>query len=166
MAALERVVEKGYVRCLSIAGAPDAIEAGARASALFQVAQLADSLFQPAVERLRANLSDVASLFLITHSVFGAGAHERLSCLLVGDGGRLGALASQLGYGPPYMASELLLDYAFALNPEGIVLASMFQQTHIDLNCARASRPPRADVSEFVRKTVLGPPNHPIVRHV
>lgn len=166
LAALQRVVEKGYARCISIAGAPEAIEAGARASTLFRAAQFPDNLFQPAVEQLRANLSGVASPFLITHGVFGSGAHERLSCLLVGDGGRLGSLASQLGYGPPFMASELLLDYAFALNPRGVVLASMFQQAHVDLNCARASRPPRADVSEFVRKTVLGPPSHPIVRHV
>jgi aryl-alcohol dehydrogenase-like predicted oxidoreductase len=166
LAAMRRVVEKGYVRCLSIAGAPEAIEAGTRASALFQAAQLADNLFQPAVEQLRAKLAGVASPFLITHGVFSVGAHERLSRLLVGDGGRLGALASQLGYGPPFMASELLLDYAFALNSEGVVLASMFQQAHIDLNCARASRLPRAEVSDFVRKTILGPPNHPIMRYV
>ncbi|MGH6841947.1 MAG: hypothetical protein ACREDV_07635, partial [Methylocella sp.] len=80
--------------------------------------------------------------------------HERLSRLLVGDGGRLGSLASQLGYGPPFMASEMLLDHAFAANPDGVVLASMFTPAHIEMNCARAARRPRKDIGPFMQKFV------------
>lgn len=72
--------------------------------------------------------------------------------LLGSDGGRLAALASQLGYGPPFLASELLLDYAFASNPDGVALASMYNQGHIETNSSRASNPPRTDVVPFVRK--------------
>jgi hypothetical protein len=53
------------------------------------------------------------------------------------------------------MASEMLLDYAFAANPEGAVLASMFTQAHIDMNCARAVRPPRKDIGPFMQKFVI-----------
>lgn len=152
--ALQRIVEKGYARAISIAGAPEAIVAGARASALICIAQFADSPFQQAAERLRATLSTTsdASLFFATHGIFGGGVFERILRLLGTDGGRLAALASQLGYGPPFLASELLLDYAFSNNPEGAVLISMRNQAHIELNCARASNPPRRDVVPFVRK--------------
>jgi len=150
--ALQRIVEKGYARTISIAGAPEAIAAGARASALFGVAQFADSPFDQAAEHLRAARCGEASLFFVTHGIFGRGVFDRILRLLGTDGGRLAALASQLGYGPPFLASELLLDYAFANNPDGVVLASMYNQAHLELNCARASNPPRGDVGPFVRK--------------
>ncbi|MGH6844144.1 MAG: aldo/keto reductase, partial [Methylocella sp.] len=88
---LRRVIEKGYVRCVAIAGTPEAIVAGARASELYKIAQLPDDPFVPAVAGVKGALAGDASLFVVTCSVFGA--HERLSHLLVGGGGRLGALA-------------------------------------------------------------------------
>jgi hypothetical protein len=53
------------------------------------------------------------------------------------------------------MASEMILDYAFAANPEGVVLASMFTPAHIEMNCARAARPPRKDIGPFMQKFVV-----------
>jgi aryl-alcohol dehydrogenase-like predicted oxidoreductase len=150
--ALQHIVEKGYARAISIAGAPEAIVAGARATTLIGVAQFLDSPFQQAAELLCAALAGDASLFFATHGIFGGGVFERILRLLGSDGGRLAALASQLGYGPPFLASELLLDYAFSNNPEGVVLVSMRNQAHIELNSARASNPPRSDVVPFVRK--------------
>ncbi len=152
LGALQRIVDKGYARAICISGAPESIVAGVRASALFRIAQFVDSPFQQAAERLRAALPGEPPLFFATHGVFSSGVFERVLRLLGADGGRLAALASQLGYGPPYLASELLLDYAFSSNPEGVVLASMYNQTHIELNCARASSPPRGDVVPFMRK--------------
>jgi hypothetical protein len=153
---LRRVIEKGYVRCVAIAGAPEAIIAGARAPGIYKIAQLSDNPFSQTVAPVKDSLAGNAKFFFVTHGVFGVGAHERLSHLLVGDGGRLGALASQLAYGPPFMASEMLLDYAFATNPEGVVLTSMFSQSHIDMNCARAARPPRKDIGPFMQKFIIG----------
>ena len=153
---LRRIIQKGYVRCVAIAGTPEAIIAGGRAPDVYKIAQLPDNPFSQMVVRVKDALASDAKLFFVTHSVFGAGAHERLSHLLVGDGGRLGSLASQLAYNPPFMASEMLLDYAFATNPEGVVLASMFNQAHIDMNCARAARKPRSDISPFMQKFVIG----------
>ncbi|MGH6811376.1 MAG: aldo/keto reductase [Methylocella sp.] len=150
---LRRMIEKGYVRCVAVAGTPAAIVAGARASELYQIAQLRDDPFVRTAAGVKGALAGGASIFFVTHSVFGA--HERLSHLLVGDGGRLGALASQLGYGPPFMASEMILDNAFAANPEGVVLASMLTPAHIEMNCARAARPPRKDIGPFMQKFVV-----------
>lgn len=150
---LQRVVEKGYVRCIAIAGTPEAAVAGARASDLYKIAQLPDSPFAPALSQVKAALGEETSLFFVTHGVFSA--HDLLARLLIGDGGRLGSLASQLGYGPPFMTSEMLLDHAFAANPNGVVLASMFTQSHIEMNCTRARRAPRKDIGPFMEKFVL-----------
>ncbi len=153
---LRRIVQKGYVRCVAIAGAPEAIIAGARAPDLYKIAQLPENPFAQTVAGVKDALASDAKFFFVTHSVIGAGAHEHLSHLLVGDGGRLGSLASQLAYNPPFMASEMLLDYAFAANPDGVVLTSMFNQSHIDMNCARAARKPRGDIGPFMQKFVIG----------
>ncbi len=150
---LERMIEKGYARSIAIAGAPEAAAAGTRASDLYKIAELADSPFAPAIPRVKAELGGETSLFFVTHSVFKD--HDLLARLLVGDGGRLGALASQLAYGPPFMASEMLLDHAFAANPDGVVLATMSTQSHIEMNCARARRSPRKDIGPFMQKFVL-----------
>jgi Aldo/keto reductase family len=150
---LERMIEKGYVGCVAIAGTPEAVVAGARASELYKIAQVPDDPFVPTLAGVKGALAGDPALFFVTYGVFGV--HERLSQLLVGGGGRLGALASQLGYGPPFMASEMILDYAFAANPEGVVLASMFTNAHIEMNCARAARPPRKDIGPFMQKFVV-----------
>ncbi|WP_156964425.1 aldo/keto reductase [Methylocapsa aurea] len=157
--ALQRMVEKGYARAVSIAGAPETIIGAVRASAVYRIAQFVDNPFEPAADQLRAAFSREAAPFFVTRSAFGRGAFERIARALVMDGGRLAALASQLGYGPPFLASDLVLDYAFASNPEGVVLATMFNQAHIDLNCARASLAPRHDVGPFVKKYFIG--EHP-----
>ncbi|WP_051335440.1 aldo/keto reductase [Methylocapsa acidiphila] len=153
--ALRRILDKGYARAVAISGAPEAIVAGAAASDLFQIAQFRDSPFEQAADRLRAAIAGGARPTFVTHGIFGGGVFDRVLRLLGSDGGRLAALASQLGYGPPYLVNELLLDYAFANNPDGVVLASMSNLTHIELNCARASNPPRDDVAPFVVKYIV-----------
>jgi diketogulonate reductase-like aldo/keto reductase len=155
-AALQRVIDKGYVRRLSIEGDAETIEA-ATAWRKFALVQFRHNPFHRTIERIRAARPGDPAPFFILRNPLG-GAYERLSHLLVGDGGRLASLASQLAYGPPFMASEILLDYAFGNNPTGVVVVSMSQPQHVDLNCARASRAPRSDVVEFVNKTVLAAP--------
>ncbi len=155
IAALARMVDKGYVRSLGIDGSPRAVEAAIEASVPFPVVQLRHSMFDPASERLDVDIAERSSRFFVHYGVFGMAVLERLARLLVGDGGRLASLASQLGYGPPFMTSELLLDHAFASNPKGVVLVSMFDSSHIDRNCTRAERKPRTDVVPFVEKFIL-----------
>ncbi len=155
IAALTRMIEKGYARSLGIDGSPQAIEAALGAAAPYAIVQLRNSMFDPASDHLNVMPGDPSSRCLVHYGVFGLAVLERLARLLVGDGGRLASLASQLGYGPPFMTSELLLDHAFARNPKGVVLVSMFDSSHIDRNCARAERMPRTDVIPFVEKFIL-----------
>ncbi len=155
IAALTRMIDKGYARSLAVDGSPEAVEAAIRASAPFPIFQLRHSMFDPAIESLNIDPGERSSRFLVHYGVFGLAVLERLARLLVGDGGRLASLASQLGYGPPFMTSELLLDHAFASNPKGVVLVSMFDSSHIDRNCTRAARKPRTDVIPFVEKFIL-----------
>src|ERR1700730_12633181 len=82
---LRRMIEKGYVRHVAIAGDPEAILAGAHASELYKIHQLPDDPFVRTATGLKGALASDASLFFVTYSVFGA--HERLSHILVGDGG-------------------------------------------------------------------------------
>jgi aryl-alcohol dehydrogenase-like predicted oxidoreductase len=155
IAALTRMVDKGYVRSLGIDGSPEAIEAALGGPAPFPIVQLRHSMFDPTSQRLNIGAGEKSSPLFVHYGVFGMAVLERLARLLVSDGGRLASLASQLGYGPPFMTSELLLDHAFASNPRGIVLVSMFDSTHIDRNCTRAERKPRTDVIPFVEKFIL-----------
>lgn len=158
LAALMRMIDKGYVRSLGIDGSVEAVQAALGASPAFPVLQLRNSLFEPAAERVSNCLGGGFSPFFVHYGVFGMAVLERLARLLVGDGGRLASLASQLGYGPPFLTSEMLMDYAFASNPKGVVLVSMFDTAHIDRNCMRAEQPPRDDVIPFVRKFIQAPP--------
>jgi aryl-alcohol dehydrogenase-like predicted oxidoreductase len=155
IAALAKMVDKGYVRSLGIDGSPEAIEAALGSGAPYPIVQLHHSMFDPASAHLNVCPGDRTSRFFVHYGVFGLAVLERLARLLVGDGGRLASLASQLGYGPPFMTSDLLLDHAFASNPKGVVLVSMSDSSHIDRNCTRAERAPRADVIPFVEKFVL-----------
>ena len=84
-----------------------------------------------------------AGLLLVSHSVFGVG------------GGALAQLRAKLAAAPERhrrlvlagyeadsrrAAAELLLDCALANNPEGVVLASMFDVDHRAADLARARR--------------------------
>ncbi|WP_395666133.1 aldo/keto reductase [Methylocella sp.] len=151
--ALASLKASGRAKLLGVAGAPDAIEA-ARACGHFSVFETRSNPFDRTIERVRAGAPPADGEFLVLAGALDK-AYEKLSQLLVGDGGRLASLASQLAYGPPFMTAEILLDYAFGENPTGVVAIVMSQAAHVDQNCARAARPPRSDVVEFVNKTVL-----------
>jgi aryl-alcohol dehydrogenase-like predicted oxidoreductase len=155
IAALSRMVDKGYIRALAIDGSPQAIEAAVGAAAPFPIVQLRHTMFDGPTPSLTIDPAKTPAPFFVHYGVFGMAVLERLARLLVSDGGRLASLASQLGYGPPFMTSELLLDHAFATNPKGVVLVSMFDSSHIDRNCTRSERNPRTDVIPFVEKFIL-----------
>ena len=141
-AALARVLARGQARVIAVAGGLDAcraaIVAGPPYSALqASVADLDDG---------GAELSG-AELLLVSHSVFGVGggALDRLRARLAAAPQRLARLVAA-GYSSDgrHAAAELLLDCALASNPDGVVLASMFDAEHRAANLARAARRARA----------------------
>ena len=93
---LRRLVDKGLVRALSIAGQPDSIEAAARAGVPIAFAQFPDTPFTDAAARLRTSLPAPAPPF-ITHGVFGSGITEALAGINTQRRASLTALAERHG---------------------------------------------------------------------
>lgn len=130
---LQRMVKKGYARAISVAGPMPSIQAAGATPGIL-VIQTSDNPFEHARCRL-----PVDGLFPITHSVFGSGALERFSAFLEAYPEACSRLVSIASTPAP---SDMLLDLAFAKNPSGLVLASMFSPRHVQANCAHAAKAP------------------------
>jgi aryl-alcohol dehydrogenase-like predicted oxidoreductase len=148
---LERIVEKGYVRSISIAGPLEAIAAGAQASPVYRFGQFENSVFTDAASRLRTISPQAAALTFVTHGLFGMGTLEKFkSNFDSGAWKKSELLANYVNLDQELSADQILLDHAFAENPNGIVLSSMFATAHIDRNCRRASLAPNQECSKII----------------
>lgn len=138
LAALDGLVARGLARHISVAGSLTAARAALSHPGTFSLLQIADD----PVVRPVAQLKAAGGRGFITHSVFGVGAaRERTETLA-----RTPPLARMLedeGYAGGSAVADLLLDRAFAANPDGVVLASMFSRGHLEHNAARAALQPR-----------------------
>jgi len=138
-AALARVLDRGQARAVAVAGDFDACRAAVAAGAPY-------SILQTSVANLDDGGAELAGagLLLVSHSVFGVGggALDRLAAQLAAAPQRHRRLIAA-GYpaDPRGAAAELLLDCALAGNPDGVVLASMFDAAHRAADLARAGRP-------------------------
>lgn len=140
--ALETVIAAGKVGRVSIASTPAAARAGLDGATLYGVVQLANNPFEPGLATLAPALSG-RGIETVTHTVFGAeGMIERVAALIEGRAPVAAALR-EAGYGgtPREMALAYLPDYAFATNPDGVVLLSMFSRRHLETNLARYAAP-------------------------
>lgn len=151
IAALERAVASGRVRHVSVAGS---LQAAAKAASVpvFGLFQLADDPAERQLAVLRPQLRRPAGL--VTHSVFGVGgARDRLIARLAASPA-LVAEAAALGYGASAgdIATALLMRRAFASNPDGVVLSSMFSGGHLAANVALAAAPIDTRAGEFVER--------------
>lgn len=148
--ALESLVASGKARHLSVAGSLAACLAGSGLGLPFDVMQIADDPRAGTLAELRARAP--RRLAAVTHSVFGIdGMLDRLTTTLRADPAAARRLA-EAGYAgsPERVASDLLLDRAFASNPDGVVLVSMFGATHRAANLARAALPVRPDAEALL----------------
>lgn len=141
--ALEAAVSSGKVRALSIAGAAAVCVHGLTNSTTFQMGQFSISPAGGETESVRSAATDA---FLLTHSVLGSGALERVGRVLRDHSDNARRLAAR-GYDGAGRAAEVLLDHAFAANEEGVVLMSMFKPDHILRNALRAARPVNPDAT-------------------
>jgi aryl-alcohol dehydrogenase-like predicted oxidoreductase len=113
--ALEAVLAAGKARAVAVAGGPEAAAAALAAGAPYGVLQL--PLPPPGAGAGVLAAARGAGLGVVLHSVIGAAAGE---------------------------APARALARAFALNPDGVVLASMFSGANLAANLAAAARPPGA----------------------
>jgi aryl-alcohol dehydrogenase-like predicted oxidoreductase len=148
--ALSGVVAKGYVRALSVAGEADSISASTPLDC-FSLGQTPDNPFDRGLDHLGA----CPDRFLVTHSIFGSGALERFAALLARHPKARERLIA-IGYERYAHPSEILMDYALANNPNGVVLASMFSPGHITSNLSHASAVPNVMLADTVRMIVDG----------
>ncbi|GLI22442.1 MAG: aldo/keto reductase [Rhizobiales bacterium] len=135
--ALQSLVAKGKIRAVSIAGPPEVLAAAASAGHSPDVVQFPDSPFDDAAGAVRGLPWGRAPL-MVTHGVLGSGALQRLKSIDGAKQERLSAVARRWGVAGDRWEPESLLRFAFANNPSGLVLLSMFGERHLDANVAVA----------------------------
>jgi len=147
--ALNDAKRQGLVARIGVAGSIESFLAAKTAGMATDVLQTANSPFNPHSAQIReiARQGD----FTITHSVFGSdGRFDHLREAFDQDTAMRQTLENS---GRAVRAADLprfLLDYAFAANPNGVVLLSSFSPQHLALNVAAASCEPAADLAAIV----------------
>lgn len=150
---LRRLVDKGLVRALSIAGNPDSIEAAVLAGAPIAFAQFPDTPFTDTAARLRTSLPAPTPLF-VTHGVFGSGIADGLAGMNPHRRASITALAERHGIDFAKSPHDLLVRFAFSNNPDGVVIISMFDTKHIERNITAARLPPVRGFAQVVRDSI------------
>jgi aryl-alcohol dehydrogenase-like predicted oxidoreductase len=140
--ALEEILAAGKARAVAVAGDAAAAGAALAQGAPYGVIQLAQP--EPAAPPGPLAAARDAGFGVITHSVFGAeGPWEALGRRIRDDPDFAARVAAAGGGGEPGAAlARILMDRAFAANPDGVVLVSMFSAHSRQANLAAAGRTP------------------------
>lgn len=155
-AALDALKRKGLVRAVSIGGSPEAIASAANAGWALDLVQFPDSPFDDAAPRLRRCPWPRQPAF-VTHGVFGSGSLARLRALGAPLVEALRELAKRQGLAADHVEAGLLSRFAFANNPDGVVIASMFTASHIESNVAAAGMVPDPRFADELRRLLNAP---------
>ena len=148
---LRRLVERGLVRAVSIAGDPPSIETAVRTDASIGIAQFPDTPLTHAAAILRERLPAPAPTF-ITHGVFGSGLSQAFARLTAQRRAKIAELARRHGVDFRNTPDDLLLRFAFSNNPDGVVIISMFDSSHIERNIVGARQNPIPGFADAVRQ--------------
>lgn len=137
---LEDLRQAGKIRRVAIASDVPAIQAGLRASSLYEIVQLTHNPIEPGLEAIADSLASAHPMLTIGHSVL---APLRHTAKCIEQTPSLAQAFANAGYAgtAATIAADFLLDYAIATNPDGITLLSMFEQRHLEHNLARARSP-------------------------
>lgn len=139
--ALETAVAAGKARAVAVASSPEAGAAGITASSGYAFAQMGNNALDPGLARFRAAAPRVVTT--VTHSVFGNEGALIKAAARIGRDAALHNALTAAGYvgAPATIAADLLADFAFVDNADGVVLVSMFAERHLRHNLARHARP-------------------------
>jgi aryl-alcohol dehydrogenase-like predicted oxidoreductase len=150
--AMEKIVQKGQAKVVGIAGDKSVGDQGIARLPTYRMVQHASAFGEPKAEHLSSK-----GVFRVVHSVFGvAGSLEALIQRIDMDAELKRSLeALGLDGDSRALASKALLDYALANNMTGVVLTSMFKPAHMDFNCGRAERAPRADIVPILDRAMF-----------
>jgi aryl-alcohol dehydrogenase-like predicted oxidoreductase len=147
---LRGLVARGLVGAISIAGDPLCIAAAFQAARPVDIAQFPDTPLVDAAATLRARLSAPAPMF-VTHGVFGSGLSVALARMDRRQRAGIAALADSHDIDLAKSPDDLLLRFAFANNPDGVVVISMFNTEHIAHNVDCCRRRPLPDLATALR---------------
>lgn len=158
--ALEYVVRKGYARAISLAGDLRVALPAVTLSERLAVIQVANSPFDRNVELAKQRLPACSGVRFVTHSVYGYhGCLDTLADMISKEPAKRDLMQSAGYRGTPReAAAALLLDFALASNPDGVVLLSMYQKTHFAFNLKRLAASPRPEVSLDLASRLAPPP--------
>jgi aryl-alcohol dehydrogenase-like predicted oxidoreductase len=151
-AVLQRLVDRGVVRAVSIAGAPQTILQAVQAARPIDFAQFSETPLTCWAPTLR-NAMPAPTRF-ITHGVFGSGIVRVLESAEPRRRLELAALAEQYQIDVTRSYADLLLRFAFSNNPDGVVMVSMFDAGHIEHNTSEAGRQPIPGLADAVRQVL------------
>jgi aryl-alcohol dehydrogenase-like predicted oxidoreductase len=154
---LGRLMDKGYVRAVSIAGAPDHILAAISSAKPIDIAQFPDTPLMRAAPLLRSRLP--APPTFVTHGVFGSDAAAAVARRDGAGQDRIVAIARQYGIDASEAPNDLLLRFAFSNNPDGVVIVSMFNTAHIERNIAAAAAQPIPGFAAALRDALAPAPS-------
>jgi aryl-alcohol dehydrogenase-like predicted oxidoreductase len=137
--AVERVVQDGKARAISIAGGLEAGMKGLDESLPYRFVQIANNPLEPNLEKLKQGAR--ASRTFVTFGTFSS--LDPLVARIDGQKEVLNAL-HEVGYrgNVTEMAAAFIVDYAFATNSAGVTLFSMLQKEHLDFNLQRLESHP------------------------
>jgi aryl-alcohol dehydrogenase-like predicted oxidoreductase len=137
--ALERVVQDGKARAVSIAGNLEAGMKGLDESLPYRLVQIANNPLEPNLEKLKERARPCRTF--VTYGSFPS--LDRLVARINAQKEILSAL-HELGYrgNLTEIAAAFLVDYAFATNSAGVTLFSMLQKEHLDFNLLRLKSHP------------------------
>ncbi len=139
--ALEALVSAGKTRAVAVAGEVPVAEAAVARGAPFGAIQLA--LPGPGAGPGVIAQASAAGMGALTHSVFGVeGALATLEAALADPAAKAEVIAAAGIKDPKAALARLLLARAFALNPSGVVLVSMFSERSRAANLALADEAP------------------------
>ncbi len=140
--ALNDAKREGLAVRIAIAGSLESFITAKAAGLAVDVLQIGNSPFDGHSEQVRRTA--LAGDFVVTHSAFGSGAALVRLRKLVREDAELRRGLERIGRGYATDLPRLLLDYAVAANPNGVVLFSSFAPRHFASNEAAVGREPVA----------------------
>jgi aryl-alcohol dehydrogenase-like predicted oxidoreductase len=144
--AVERVVQDGKARAISIAGNLEAGIRGLDEALPYRLVQIANNPLEPNLEKLKEY---ARRRTLVTYGTFSS-----LDPLVARIDAQKEILSGlhEVGYrgNPTEIAAAFLVDYAFATNSAGVTLFSMFQKEHLDFNLLRLKSHPTLEQLNFI----------------
>lgn len=143
IAALVDLKREGLIAQIGIAGSLDVYRSARAAGLPATVFQAANAPFERMTAALTRLLPSETPETVVTHSVFGVdGALDMLKTALRQP--EVARHIEHLGYSATVEGrARLLIDYAFAANPRGVVLTSAYAPHHLAMNVAAAARAPQ-----------------------